>query len=539
MVMLNLTVFEREKLRVAPDEMVARLRRLARDASRPRPSADGLDFRGAHASDTGGVSALPAVAAESAVGAQGVAKGGSLNLLSGRDETGTLLITEAEAGALEELNKTQKGFCEREGTRLSLAMHCGLILLPGSGGRRGRGSRAGIGRGDARAGGGQSHGGSEGATLEVLPKIWGAIERQGADETSLRDASGKDARQALTRARRALLRLLQARGELPISPIDSAPQDVDRTPLLELFVRSFLREALRVAKGGLLTRYIEVTDDQPVIRGRLHMVESERLARTRPGYWRCTHDDLSVDNPYNQALLAAIERVRPHARSRTTERLWLEVRAFFGGVSPLRVKPDFIDRLKHGRESARYDEALRWARLLLGLLSPTLAGGAASAPALLFNMQALFEHWVVRYERARAPEDVAVALKGCSRELATIGWGGASAGQPAGPGPARVFRQMPDISLWARNANRDRDSPEAIVDAKWKWLDPTRADWGVSDNDARQVLAYLLRYGCDRARLAYPVLSGARLPTAGPPTFWIDARGSAVSIEVVLVPIDV
>lgn len=173
MVMLNLTVFEREKLRVASDEMVARLRRLARDASRPKPSADWLDFRGAHASDTGGVSTLPAVADESAVGAQGMAKGGSLNLLSGRDETGTLLITEAEAGALEELNKTQKGFCEREGTRLTLAMHCGLILLPGSGGRRGRGSRAGIGRGDARAGGGQSHGGSEGATLEVLPKIWG------------------------------------------------------------------------------------------------------------------------------------------------------------------------------------------------------------------------------------------------------------------------------------------------------------------------------------------------------------------------------
>lgn len=534
--MLNLAVFEREKLRVAPDEVVARLRRLARDASRRRPSTDGVDSGGAPASDTGRASAWPAGVAMDAVAA---GKGGSADPRSGRDETGALLITEAEAASLEALNKVQKGFCEREGARLTLAMHCGLILLPGSGAGRGRGSRGGAWGGDASGGGGLPPGGAEGATLEILPKIWGAIERTGSDATSLLDASEKDARQALTRARRALLRLLQAGGELPISPIDAAPQDADQAPLLDLFIRSFLREVLRVAKNGLLTRYIEVTDDQPVIRGRLHLAQSERLARTRPGLWRCTRDDLSVDNPYNQVLLAAIERVRPHARRRATERLWLEARACFGEISLVRVKAESIDRLKRGRESARYDEALRWARLLLALLSPTLAGGAAPAPALLFNMQALFEHWVARYERAKAPLDITVALKGSSRELAEIGLGGASAGQPAGPGVARAFRQMPDISIWARGANRDNDSPEAIVDAKWKWIDPARADWGVSDNDARQALAYLLRYGCDRARLAYPVLSGARLPDTGPPTFWIDARGSAVSIEVALVPIDV
>lgn len=536
MAMLNLAVFEREKLRVAPDEVVTRLRRLAREATKPQSRTEGVDPRSspaASASDGiggGGGTGEGNVGGEvEGVRAGAAGQGASLELRSGRDETGALLITEAEAAALEALNKTQKGFCEREGSRLTLAMYCGLILLPGSGGARGRGPRA---RSEGR-------GGAEGVTLEILPKIWGAIERQGSDATSLLDASEKDARQALTRARRALLRLLQSGGELPISPIDAAPQDADQAPLLDLFIRSFLREALRVAKGGLLTRYIEVTDDQPVIRGRLHLAESERLARTHPGLWRCTRDDLSIDNPYNQALLAAIERVRPHARRRATERLWLEARACFGEVFPVRFKLEAIDRLKRGRESARYDEALRWARLLLALLSPTLAGGAAPAPALLFNMQALFEHWVVRHERAAAPEGIAVALKGSSRELAAIAWGGADAGRPAGPGVARAFRQMPDISLWARGANRDSDSPEAIVDAKWKWIDPARADWGVSDNDARQALAYLLRYECDRARLAYPVLSGSRLPEAGPPTFWIDARGHAVSIEVDLVPIDV
>lgn len=62
-------------------------------------------------------------------------------------------------------------------------------------------------------------------------------------------------------------------------------------------------------------------------------------------------------------------------------------------------------------------------------------------------------------------------------------------------------------------------SPESIVDAKWKILKPSRLDWGVDEDDARQVLAYLLRYGCRRVRLAYAILSGARFPIVDPPTF--------------------
>lgn len=261
MVTLNLAVFERERLRVAPDEVVARLRRLARPGSRAPAGADRPPGCGADHDHDGRDDSAESVGADRGSGV-------SLDLRSGRDASGALLITEAEAASLESLNKTQKGFCEREGSRLTLAMHCGLILLPGSGGGRGRRARAD----------GAAPGHAETATLEILPKIWGAIEREGSDATSLIDASEKDARQALTRARRALLRLLQAGGELPVSPIEAAPQDADQAPLLDLFIRSFLREALRVAKGGLLTRYVEITDDQPVIRGRLHLAESERLA---------------------------------------------------------------------------------------------------------------------------------------------------------------------------------------------------------------------------------------------------------------------
>ncbi|SPK75941.1 protein of unknown function (plasmid) [Cupriavidus taiwanensis] len=111
-----------------------------------------------------------------------------------------------------------------------------------------------------------------------------------------------------------------------------------------------------------------------------------------------------------------------------------------------------------------------------------------------------------------------VALKGSARNLAKIGRGGAGAGGPSNP-LQEVFRQKPDVLLWPAGVSPSRGSPDTIVDAEWKILKPSRLDWGVDENDAHQVLAYLLRYGCQRAKLAYPILSGSRLPSAGPPIF--------------------
>ena len=499
MLHLHLAVFERDSLRVASDDEVAHQRRLARARSFGKTQYSGAPDDAAH---------MPMHAGEDA------APGGSVD--------GDLMVTEPEAALLNGLNKTQKGFCKREGRNIQLSMHCGLILLPGSGNRIISGGGSGLP--------------VEPVTLEILPKIWGGI---GKRRQSAGIVAGSGARrETLTRARRALLRLLRCSENLSIPRLDAAPQDADHAPLLDLFIRSFLRETLRVAKSGLLTRYIEVVDDQPVMRGRPLLFESERLAATRPGLWRCSRDDLSVDNPYNQALLAAIERCRPHLRRRATERLWLEARAFLGEVSHVRMTPEAVDRIKRGRESARYTEALRWARLLLALLSPTLSGGVSAAPALLFNMQVLFERWVARHERDRAPEGANVQLKGASRDLARVGFGGALAGKPHAPNADQVFRHMPDVLIWGPGTDRVVGSPEAIIDAKWKRLRPSREDWGVDEGDVRQVLAYMIRFGCQRARIAYPILSDSELPVGGPPTFWIDVPAGTVSIEVSLVPID-
>ncbi|MGO4416430.1 McrC family protein [Cupriavidus sp. KB_39] len=436
----------------------------------------------------------------------------------GRDDAGRLVLTQVEAEALERVNATRPDFCSRTLKGLALSKHCGLVRLAAD-----------------------WAGGS--VVLEVLPKIWdghGGAAEAGAAER----AAGAG------RARRALLHMLAAASGLSIAELDMAPQAAARATLLDLFIRSYLREALKVAKGGLLTRYVESEGDLPVLRGRMLLVETERLATTRPGLVRCLHDELTHDNPYNQALLAAMACCRPHVRQATTERLWGEARAFFGGVSFVRVDAKRVAGLKRGREMIRYREALRWAEQLLGLLSPSLTAGASEAPTLLFNMEPIFESWVARHERRRAPEGIEVSLKGSPRYLSSVAHrrptavtgDDSSVGAPQGRAAGRVntaFRLMPDVLLWPDGVDREEGTPAAIVDAKWKALDPSKKDWGVDEKDAHQLVAYLTRYGCLAARLAYPALSAVGLPPQGPPSFEIALPAGAVAtIDVELVPID-
>jgi 5-methylcytosine-specific restriction enzyme subunit McrC len=193
----------------------------------------------------------------------------------------------------------------------------------------------------------------------------------------------------------------------------------------------------------------------------------------------------------------------------------------------------------------RYDEALTWAKIILELEGPTLSAGAHEAPSLLFDMEKLFERWVEVHTRKTLDPAFLARRHGAARHLATIQGAGAdqtSANGQAG-GRASVFKLMPDVLVWAaetHDSDLARSSPEEIVDAKWKTINPSAKNWGVGEKDVYQMLAYATRFDCRQAVLAYPIFKGARndaLPE--PPIFHID-RGFPlpITLSLRLIPID-
>jgi len=158
-------------------------------------------------------------------------------------------------------------------------------------------------------------------------------------------------------------------------------------------------------------------------------------------------------------------------------------RQFTGGnVSDVRVTAKSFDRLRLDRNTQCYFRALQLARLILLNYAPDLSGGDNNVVAILFDMNELFERFVmIHLHRAR--------LKFGSKKIVVQGqlskrfWGHKSI--------------RPDVLLTVEN---DQGVKQFIVDTKWKIPSGNPP----SDEDLKQIYVYNLQFGSARGLLVYP-----------------------------------
>ncbi|HJU39038.1 MAG TPA: hypothetical protein VJ724_05645 [Tahibacter sp.] len=376
-------------------------------------------------------------------------------------------LDEADANALLALNERQPGFCVRTVAGVRLAQYCGLVRL-------------------------------RTCVVEILPKFGMAQRRD--DDADV--------------ARAALLRMLRHARALAITRVGDVTQRTVRAPLLDAFIDAFLACALERARHGLVSRYVGRVDDLRVIRGR-YLARHDALRNVaRPHLAHCDYDDFDADNPYNRAIRAALEACRDWIRQPSLQTRWLETFARYDGVTRIPMRARDVARLPRDRTTRHYEAVLRWCELLLSFASPALRSGEAPMPALLFDMNKLFEAHVARLEHDGADDGLVVRTRGHGRALAMRDG-------------VDAFDLQPDVAV---SRVSTPDDVERIVDAKWKRLDPGLENWGVSRNDVHQMLAYAVRYRCRRIELVYP--EPDRAPRAVPPTFDIALGDDAAPVRV-------
>lgn len=345
----------------------------------------------------------------------------------------------AEAQRLHSLAKVRPGLCTFGHRSVKLAQFTGLVNL---------GERI----------------------LEVLPKTG-----------ELSDASA---------SRGTLLRLLGLADELPLFADAGVGHDLQRQTLLDVFVRAFLGSVSNLVRAGLLRRYRTEEEDLGVVRGRLVLKRQATVLALRPDRLACRFDDLTVDNPWNQVLKAALAAVRPWTRSVPAHRLWLELVSAFDDVSTVRDAVALHAGLRVDRQARHYAAAFSWAGWILRLLSPSLRGGAREAPELLFDMNRLFEIAVAALLRRRA------AARGVQLSVQDTGLHLSPGEEMDGPG---YFRLRPDIVL------RAGASVLVVADTKWTLVERD-CDGRIAPSDAHvyQLNAYAGVYPCDEVVLIYP-----------------------------------
>jgi 5-methylcytosine-specific restriction enzyme subunit McrC len=263
-------------------------------------------------------------------------------------------------------------------------------------------------------------------------------------------------------------------------------------PLLEVFIATFFDSVTTLARGGLLRQYQPRHEDLAVVRGRIDLSRQFGANANRPDRLTCHYDDLTADNPWNRVLKKALSCTRAWIRRADLHRRWAELMGVLDDVDDSGLALGELDRLPFTRQAERYRDAVDWARWIIAFLAPSLRAGVDEAPALLFDMNKLFESAVAAEfrQRVRWTPEISVDVQDNSHFLGTL-----VDGERVEP----AFRLKPDLIL------RHGAEVLRIADTKWKRVRlGGRRHLVPDEEDVYQMLAYAAAFGCHDLQLIYP-----------------------------------
>lgn len=300
--------------------------------------------------------------------------------------------------------------------------------------------------------------------IEVLPKTDGADDQD----------AGK--------WRNALIQMLRRSGLVNMAASTEASLKIRRSPLIEIYLERFLDECDLLSHAGLTKKYCQREGNLLKVKGRIIFSKqiSQNLLHKERMY--TAHQVYDRDNVHNRILRRALSIVAAlPASPRLSERAG-RMALMFEGIEDQRITHETFKRIAYDRNTERYRMAHQLAKLIILNYSPDMRGGRDHVLAMMFEMNELFEKYVLRQMLAAksAMERRDLQISGQVRRNFWDGRG-----------------VKPDILV-----TRDDDlSRRAVVlDTKWKIPSNNRPD----DNDLKQIFVYNLQFKSARGLLVYP-----------------------------------
>lgn len=320
--------------------------------------------------------------------------------------------------------------------------------------------------------------------LEILPKIQKSEKNQ---------------------TRGVLIKMICAALTIPIYDGEITPLNAQDKDLLEILILVFARRLVREVRKGLTRNYHRQNDDLSRLRGKMNVIRQFTKFAAMPQILACEFDEFSADNPLNRLLACTTSFLIHKTNVEGTKRLLAEINAHFTEIRPVTVEHALRENIRIDLKNQRWRVSARLSRLLLQSFYQTAHGGKYEGVALLFDMNKLFEAYVTRVaQKTLRPMGYKVLAQKPERALVR-----SYDGQEA-------FITKPDIYVKGQGQT-------IIIDTKWKLLDLTKRNYGISQADAYQMHGYARVYDADTTILLYPSMSDQR----GELTSWIFENSEA------------
>jgi len=293
--------------------------------------------------------------------------------------------------------------------------------------------------------------------------------------------------------RHSLLHMLTRVFKLKINTSSIGSSSLAKFPLQDIFIRFFCQQLEEELHKGYLRTYVSEEDNLSTMRGRLVFNDHIRVNMVNKARFYCQYDEFTEDNVFNQQLKAVIRVFKNRVQSQDTHRHLTDLEFAFADVRDVMVDTLVIERLHFTRLNDRFKPIFDLATLILAGKSPNMSTGENTAPAMLFDMNKLFEEFIAielerkLYSKTSISANYSLSSQDQSLKLATD-----------------AFQLKPDIVI------RKENSVVSIMDTKWK-VKEANGTIKVSQEDAYQMYAYGHRFSCNHLALIYPKLpSGVR-----------------------------
>lgn len=302
----------------------------------------------------------------------------------------------------------------------------------------------------------------------------------------------RDAPGGHTRWHLALVRMLRAVGDLGLEAPDEARLRLDPGRLFDLFVGRFLDECERLVHQGLVKGYRTEEENIACFRGRLQVHEHVRRNAANAARFYVAAPVYDHRSFPNLALFEALHRVDELPLSSFTRVRARAIRHAFPELGRWTPDRDAFESHTYTRQTSRYRNALKLARLILFQLAPNVQHGDVPLLALLVDMDQLWERYVATLARRLRLPGIEVRTQDT-----TPFW--------RGDRSPRTLR--PDLTL------RDRGTGEVLLLIDTKWKVPKGGE--PSGADLKQIFCYHELFSCPRSMLLYPSTTTSHLGQAG------------------------
>ena len=280
--------------------------------------------------------------------------------------------------------------------------------------------------------------------------------------------------------RKLLIGMLRAVKKLTVHTSSSSDLKLKSNSILDLYFEIFVTELELLVHKGLIKQYRRQEENSLALKGKLIFTKHIQQNLVHQEQFYVNHQTYDRQNLFNQILYKAFRLVQNINTSSALQSRVGSLLLNFPEMDDIKVSDSTFSRLQFNRKTECYREAINISMLLLLNYHPDISRGQNHVLALMFDMNTLWEQFVVASLRKNQHSEITI-----SAQTSKYFW------KPT-IGNRSAIR--PDIVI-----NKDKENC-IVLDTKWKNLNANNP----SPDDLRQMYVYHEYYNAKRVALVYP-----------------------------------